>query len=77
VTLLGEMCPKTPEKWASIGVFKPILHSDKDHQTPFQDGGRPHRLGKIEKSSYLRNGSIDFDQLWHGEAVQPLEPSDR
>ena len=34
-------------------------------------------LGKIEKSSYLRNGLIDFDEIWHGKQFDPVEPSDR
>jgi len=29
------------------------------------------QLGKIEKSSYLGNGLIDFDQIWHNDAVLP------
>jgi len=29
------------------------------------------RLGKIEKSSYLCNDLINFDQIWHGNAAQP------
>jgi len=28
-------------------------------------------LGKIEKSPYLSRISIDFDEIWPGEAFQP------
>jgi len=28
-------------------------------------------LGKIEKSSYLSNGSTDRRKIWHGDAFWP------
>jgi len=40
-----------------------------------QDGGN-RRLEKSKKSLYLGNGSTDFDQIWRGDAVHPVEPSD-
>jgi len=33
-------------------------------------------LGKIEKKSpYLGHGLTDFDRIWHGDTVRPLQPS--
>jgi len=36
-----------------------------------QDGGRPPSEKNRKISISLCNSSIDFDQIWHGEAVQP------
>ena len=55
-----------------------ILHSDKDHQMPFVSAANTHNKSKmadgrhLEKSSpYLGHSLTDFDQIWHGDAVQP------
>jgi len=40
--------------------------SNHSHNKSKMADGRHH--GKIEN---FRNGSIDFDQIWHGEAIQP------
>ena len=63
-----------------------ILHSDKDHQMPFVDRPKPHHkfnmadgrhLEKIKKLPYLGRGFSDYNEIWHGDAVRPLDRSDR
>jgi len=60
--------------------FNQILHSDKDHQTPFV-GGPSTRITNPrwqsaailnnEKPIYRGNGIIDHCQIWHDDAFWP------
>jgi len=58
-------------KNSNFHIFKTtasILHSDKDHKVPFAVVQMCPKMAAIVKNRYLRNGFMDFDEIWHGDA---------